>query len=81
MPCHGAGGRRGPAGGVDLTNYDSVIKGGRSGPVVVAGDPASSVIVKQISGATPAMPKNKPPLSADDVKTISDWIKAGAKNG
>lgn len=80
MPCHG-GGSRGPAGGVDLSSYDGVIKGGRSGPVVVAGDPAGSKLVKMISGPTPSMPKNKPPLSASDVKTISDWIQAGAKNG
>lgn len=80
MPCHGGGGR-GPAGGVDLSNYDGVMKGGRSGPVVVAGDPASSKLVKLISGPNPGMPKNKPPLSANDVKTISDWIQSGAKNG
>ncbi len=81
MPCHGGGGGgRGPAAGIDLSSYDGAMKGGRRGPVITAGDPDGSELVKAVSGPNPKMPKNKPPLSPDDIKTISDWIKAGAKN-
>jgi hypothetical protein len=64
-----------------MSSYDGVMKGGEHGPIVVAGDPAKSDLIGFITGKKqPAMPKGRPALSADQVKTISDWITAGAKN-
>ena len=78
MPCHSA---QRPKGGVDLTSYDAVMKGGRDGATVKAGDPNASDLVAYIKGTKkPQMPKGAPPLSDADQKTISDWIQAGAKN-
>ena len=78
LSCHGA---MRPKGGVDLSNYDSVMKGGKDGPTVLAGNPDGSNLISYIKGTMqPRMPKGAAPLSDADTKTISDWIQAGAKN-
>jgi len=78
--CHGAGR---PKGGINLTGYDSVMKGGDDGPIVTAGNPDKSKVIDALEGRNGAMqmPKGGAKLSDADIKTISDWIKAGAKNG
>jgi mono/diheme cytochrome c family protein len=78
VSCHGA--QRPPA-GIDLSSYDTIMKGGRKGPIVAAGDPDSSLIYKAVTGA--AGVRKMPPkgnLDAASIQTISAWIKAGAKN-
>jgi mono/diheme cytochrome c family protein len=78
--CHGAGK---PKGGIDLRNYESVLKGGGEGPVVKAGDPANSMLIKAIKhlpGAKP-MPMGGGQLPPEEIKAIEDWVQAGAKNG
>ena len=76
--CHGAGR---PRGGIELTSYETVMKGGENGPVVVAKDLKKSPLYLAISGAPGyrQMPPRGPQLDAKDVKTIEAWIKAGAK--
>jgi hypothetical protein len=56
--CHVAGGPH----GVDLRTYDSVIKGGDAGAIVIAADAMESEVVKQIVEGR--MPPNGPPLEA-----------------
>ena len=47
---------------------------------VVAGDPASSTLYKELSaGKMPPAPKY-PPLTAEELQAVSDWIAAGAQN-
>jgi mono/diheme cytochrome c family protein len=77
--CHGENGK----GGINLTSYDATMKGGAEGPVVVAGDPENSVLVQALRGShgKKQMPMKQAPLDEKDIKTIEDWIKAGAKNG
>ena len=70
-------------GGLNMDTRESLLKGGHTGPAVVPGDPASSLMVKLIRHEGPAddpkdMPPNKPKLSDADVKTVTDWVKAGA---
>ncbi len=75
--CHG--GKDGK-GGVDLSTYAAMKKGGKSGPVFVEGDPDKSSLVTSISGDKPEMPKKAAPLTKAQVTTISTWVKEGAKN-
>lgn len=79
--CVGCHGDSSPKGGLALTSYESVMKGGEDGPVIVAGDPEKSKLVMALhgSGGVPLMPKNGTPLPEDKIKKIEDWIKAGAK--
>ena len=75
--CHDAKNKKGK---FELTSYDTVKKGGKSGAGFVAGDPDKSVLVKEISGDKPDMPKKGDPLKKDQVDLIAKWIKEGAKN-
>ncbi len=67
-------------GGVDLSSYAAMKKGGKSGPVFVEGDPDKSPLVTSISGDKPEMPKKAAPLTKPQVAAISAWVKEGAKN-
>src|SRR5215467_3571340 len=50
-------------GGVDLSSYAAMKKGGKGGPVFVEGDPDKSSLVTSISGDKPDMPKKAAPLA------------------
>ena len=77
MPCHSAKVHRS---GLDLTSYESSMKGGQHGALVKAGDPDNSLLVQYLTGKKkPQMPMNRAPLGADQLKVVTDWIKAGAK--
>jgi mono/diheme cytochrome c family protein len=77
--CHGASN---PKAGVSLVSYDALMKGGHDGPIVKAGDPAGSELVQVMRGAQghKMMPPNGPPATEAQIKTVEDWIKAGAKS-
>jgi uncharacterized membrane protein len=72
-----------PAGGLRLDGYAGLMKGGKSGPAVVPGDPEKSEIIRRLRGLSePRMPISGPPWLADDkIALIEQWIKAGAKEG
>jgi outer membrane lipoprotein-sorting protein len=77
MGCHGG---RGAKGGFSVASYQDVMKGGRGGLAVIAGDPDNSSLVKYLTGEkSPQMPQGKAPLSGGDIEKIKAWIKAGAK--
>ncbi len=79
--CVGCHGGQKPKGGIDLTSYATVMKGGEEGPIVKAGDPANSVLIQALHGTNgkKQMPMKRPPLPADQIKTIEGWIQSGAK--
>jgi len=61
------------AGNLSLKTYQDALKGGKSGPAVVTGDPDKSLIVQvQQKGGHPGK------LSAAELAGIIEWIKAGA---
>jgi hypothetical protein len=65
-----------------LDSGAAILAGGNSGPAVVAGKSAESVLVKAVRGndnEVSKMPPEGPVLSADDVALISRWIDEGAK--
>lgn len=79
--CQGCHQPAKPLGGLALTSHARLLQGGESGAAVVAGKPDESPLLVEISpheGKPPAMPKDKPPLSADQVALIRAWIAQGA---
>lgn len=82
--CHAPGQAGYVASGFDLEGYDSLMKGTRFGPVVLPGDPLTSVLVMLIEGRVDPsirMPHGgQAPLSQDEIKTIRNWVEQGAKN-
>ncbi len=76
LSCHNSNGKKG---GLSLATHKELLAGGESGPAVVPGKPAESLLLDYISGERPAMPKNGPPLAAEEVAAIRAWIAAGAR--
>lgn len=74
--CHGA---RTARGGLNLTTYESVMAGSRSGKVIVPGDVNGSRIIQYLYGrGRPQMPPGgKMPDSV--ISKIEKWIAAGAE--
>lgn len=67
--------------GLDLTTYTAAMKGGRKGPAFTAGNAEDSLTVQYLVAAIqPRMPLGRPPLAEAEIKTIRDWIIAGAKD-
>ena len=83
LECHGASGQGTVASGLDLTTYETLMKGTRYGSIVKPGDSLSSVLIMLVEGrANPAikMPHGKETLSKDKVATLRAWVEQGAKN-
>jgi hypothetical protein len=60
-------------GGLNLSTYADVLNGGASGPVVVPGDGANSLLVtKQQAGGHPGQ------LTPDEIAHVQAWIDSGA---
>lgn len=82
--CHVAGQAGYVVSGFELTSYDTLMKGTQYGPVVLPGDPLTSVLVMLIEGrADPAlkMPHgNATSLGPEEIATIRKWVEEGAKN-
>ena len=67
--CHGAG----ALGGLNLSTYEDAMAGGQSGPAVVPGDSAASLIVQvQQEGNHPGQ------LTPEELAQVIEWIDAGA---
>lgn len=66
-------------GGLQLDTREHFLKGGKSGPIVVPGDPDASLMMKALR-YTDARLKMPPTgkLSADQLASVEAWIKAGA---
>lgn len=78
--CNGCHGADRPRGDLSFDTLARMFQGGESGPPVVPGKPAESLLVKKIKGlAGERMPQGKPALSADAIAQIETWIQEGAK--
>jgi Planctomycete cytochrome C/Anaphase-promoting complex subunit 4 WD40 domain len=75
--CHHPGKLKGQ---LDLTTYEAALKGGKHGALVKAGDPKSSVLMEEITGEEPSMPKEGDPLTKEEIALIEKWIVQGAKD-
>ena len=84
LECHDAGGAGALASGLKLTTYQDVMKGTKFGPIIKAGDSASSTLVILVEGrADPSinMPHGgRPALSKIQTQKIRQWINQGALN-
>lgn len=65
--------------GLDLSTFAGVMKGGSSGPAVVAGRPDSSTLYRAVThmdGVEP-MPPDSGRLPDDMIRLFNDWIRGG----
>lgn len=67
--CHGAS----ALGGLNLTTYADAMSGGISGPAIIPGDGANSLlVVRQLEGDHPGQ------LTPEEIVEVIKWIEAGA---
>src|SRR5438105_1190853 len=72
--CHG--GDKKVKGGLRLTNRETILKGGNSGPAIVLDKPEVSLLLQAINYREPKMPpKGKLPQTQIDI--LTRWVKMG----
>jgi hypothetical protein len=82
--CHTPGQAGYVVSGFELTSYDTLMKGTQFGPVVLPGDPLTSVLVMLIEGRVD--PSLKMPHgdattpTKEQILTIRRWVEQGARN-
>jgi hypothetical protein len=76
VSCHNASKTRG---GLNLTVRDKLLKGGETGPAIVAGDSGKSLLIDMVSGPDPHMPKRGDKLTAKEIDALRKWIDGGAE--
>src|SRR5215208_2996496 len=66
-------------GGLRLDAREAMLKGGRSGPALVPGDPDESLIIKAVrqSSEKLKMPKGGR-LRPEEIEALTAWVRAGA---
>ena len=84
LSCHQPGGKGYEKSGLDMSTYQSLMKGTNYGAVIQPGDSFSSVLIQLVEGR--AHPSIKMPygleggLSKDKIGLLKTWVKQGAKN-
>ena len=92
LQCHNGSGEGSEKSGFNVQDYNSLMKGTKFGPVVVAGESASSTLYRLISHKADPKIQMPPhhditltegraePLNKAQIETIKNWIDQGAKN-
>src|SRR5690606_36400050 len=78
VECHGA---NNPSAMFSLANFEQLWKGGNSGPAIVPGKPAESLLIQKLKGMAAEgqrMPLNRPAWSADRIALVEKWVTEGA---
>lgn len=68
-------------GGLSVNTREAVLKGGKSGKVVLPGESQNSLLYKMVIGQEDVkqMPRKRDPLNDQELKLIKKWIDQGAK--
>ncbi len=65
-------------GGLRVDSREGLLKGGKSGPAIVPGDPDRSLLIRAVRQSdTLKMPKGGR-LAPDEVDALTEWVRAGA---
>ena len=75
--CHARGNDKG---GFSIETRESMLRGGDTGPALVPGQSADSLLVRLVSGLEPdmVMPKKGSRLTGDKIALLRAWIDQGA---
>ena len=75
--CHGT---NRPRNQFSVNTIQRLMRGGDSGPPVLPGRPAESLLVQKLKGTAEGqrMPANQPPLSDETIAAFEKWIAEGA---
>ena len=76
--CHGPEKQKG---GLRLDQKEAALKGGDTGPTLIAGKSAESLLIQVVTGTKEdiaRMPKKREPLSGEQIGILRAWIDQGA---
>lgn len=73
--CHNASD---PKSDLDLTRHASLVRGGESGEVIVAGKPEASYLFERLSDSSMPPPGKAPALTQAEIALVKHWILQGA---
>jgi WD40 repeat protein len=69
------------SGGLDLTRYETLTAGGKTGPIFKPGEPKGSTVIAYLKGEKqPRMPLGSAPLPDDQIELFRSWIASGGKD-
>ncbi|MBL6763733.1 MAG: PSD1 domain-containing protein [Verrucomicrobiae bacterium] len=77
--CHECHGPKKAKNGLRLDHIDPILAGGKTGPALIPGKPAESLLIKAVKGTDPDLkmpPKSTLPSSA--IVKLEKWIQGGA---
>lgn len=79
---HGSLDQLAVSGGLALDSYDAVLKGGKE-PIVKPGQASDSELLRRLEASDPSvrMPRGGPPLPAESIAVVRQWIEDGAGEG
>jgi mono/diheme cytochrome c family protein len=75
--CHSERRRRG---GLRVSTLDDLLRGGRTGPAIVPGDPEASLLIQVVRHEIEdlEMPQDADPLSEREIAGLEEWIRMDA---
>lgn len=74
LGCHASQ----PQGGLRMDSRESLLKGGKSGPALVVGDPDNSLLVQTVRGEGDLSMPPTGPLSESEMAILVRWVAEGA---
>lgn len=81
VSCHNTNKQKGE---LLMTSFDKLLQGGEHGPILVAGKPEESEMIKRVhlpmEDEEHMPPEGKSPLEANEIAIIEEWIALGASN-
>ena len=83
VECHVPGQKGQEASGLDMSSYDTLMKGGKFGPLIKPGDAFTSAFNMLVEGRVDKsirMPHGRQKLSDGELETLRLWVNQGAKN-
>ena len=84
LNCHEPGGQGFEKSGLNMTTYDSLMKGTKFGAVIKPGDSFTSILIQVIEGRVHASIKMPYGMSGglakDKIEILKRWVNQGAKN-
>lgn len=84
LSCHEPGGKGYEKSGLNMTTYESLMKGTKFGAVIKPGDGFTSIFIQVIEGRVHASIKMpfgmEGGLAKDKIETLKKWVNQGAKN-
>lgn len=74
VECHGTDD---PDADLDLTSIESLVRGSKTGPVIVEGFSEKSILIRKVFTKTMPPPDSGEPLTKKEISTITRWIDKG----